>query len=72
MSMLRTHLRGQLLWKCKVCIKSCISVCISTLVLITQLNVFEETEDSEQNHRKPFLKGLMVEFHNFSLYNLRV
>ena len=69
MSISRTHLRGQLLSKCKVCIKSCISVC---LVSATHLNVFEETEESEQSYRKPFLKGLMVEFHNFSLYQLRV
>ena len=27
------------------------------------LKVLEETEDNEQNHRKPFLKGSMVEFH---------
>ena len=58
MHMLRTHLRGQLLWKCKVCILSRIYA-FST----AHLKVLEETEDNEQNHRKPFLKGSMVKFH---------
>ena len=39
--------------------KSPICVCIGPLFL----KVLEETEDNEQNHQKPFLKGSMVEFH---------
>ena len=47
MHMLRTHLRGQLLWKYKVCTLSRVYTCASALLFHCSFNVFEETEGSE-------------------------
>ena len=47
MHMLRTHLRGQLLWKYKVCTLSRVYACASALLFHCSFNVFEETEGSE-------------------------
>ena len=47
MHMLRTHLRGQLLWKYKVCTLSRVYACASALLFHCSFNVFEQTEGSE-------------------------
>ena len=62
MHMLRTHLRGRLLWKCKVRTLSRVYACAFALLFHCSFNVFEETEGSETEAFSKRFDGWISQF----------
>ena len=62
MHMLRTRLRGQLLWKCKVRTLSRVYACAFALLFHCSFNVFEETEGSETEAFSKRFDGWISQF----------